>query len=53
MGNIDDTVDDGNQNAILTAVDNTITPRIELAVMSINASSEGNAAGVTANSECG
>ena len=39
MGNIVDTVEDRIQNAILTALDSIITPKIELAIKSINASS--------------
>ena len=53
MGNIVDTVEDRIQNEILTAMDNNITPRIELAVRSKNASSGRDVASVTANSECG
>ena len=53
MGNIVDTVEDKIQNANLTAVDNIITPRIELAVRSINAPSGRNAASLTSNSERG
>ena len=50
MGNIVDTFEDRMQNAILTAIDKIITPGIELAVKSINASSTRDAASVTANS---
>ena len=39
MGNFVDTVEDRIQNAILTAIDNIVTPKIELAIRSINASS--------------
>ena len=39
MGNFVHTVDDRIQNAILTAIDNIIAPKIELAVKSKNASS--------------
>ena len=39
MSNIVDTVEDRIQNAILTAIDNIVTPKIELAIRSINASS--------------
>ena len=44
IGNIVVTVEDRFQNAILTAIDRFISPRIELAVRSINVSSgrEGN-----------
>ena len=51
IGNIVGYVEDRIQNAILTATDNNVTPRIELAVSSINASSRRDAASVTANSE--
>ena len=53
MGNVVDTVDGRIQNKILTAIDSLITPRIELAVMSINASSGPDTTSVTANSERG
>ena len=53
MGNFVGTVESRIQNAILTAIDNIITPRIELAVRSRNASSERDAASVTVNSERG
>ena len=53
MGNIVDTVEDKIQNAILTAIDSNITPRIELAIKSINASSGRDATSVIANSERG
>ena len=39
MSNIVDTVEDRIQNEILTAIDNLVAPRIELAIRSINASS--------------
>ena len=45
MSNIVDTVEYRKKNAILTAIDNIIAPKIELAIRSINASSW------TANSE--
>ena len=51
MDNIVDTLEVRNQNAIFTAIDTIITPKIELAVRSMNASSEQDAASVTANSE--
>ena len=51
MGNIVDTVKDRTQNAILTAIDNIITPRIELAFSSINASTGRDVANVTAKWE--
>ena len=38
MGYIVDTVEDRIQNAILTAIDSNITPRIELAVKAISGS---------------
>ena len=51
MSNIVDTVEDRIQNAILTAIENIVAPKIELAVRSINASSGRDAASVSANSE--
>ena len=51
MDNIVDTVEDKIQNAILTAIDNTIAPKIELAIRSINASSGQEATSVSVNSE--
>ena len=39
MGNIVDTVENRIQNAMLTAIDSIITPKIKLAIRSINASS--------------
>ena len=39
ISKIVDTVEDRIQNAILTAIDNIVTPKIELAISSINASS--------------
>ena len=51
IGYIVDTVKVKIKNAILTVIDNSMTPRIELAVKSINASSRRDAANVTANSE--
>ena len=53
MSNIVDTVEDRIQNAILTAVDNIIMPKIELAVRSVNASSGRDVTSVAANSERG
>ena len=47
-----DTVEDRIQNAILTAIDNIVTPNIELAIRSKNASSGRDATSVAANSEC-
>ena len=52
MSNIADTVEDRIQNAILTAIDNLVAPKIELAIRSINASSGRDAGSVSANSEC-
>ena len=46
-------VEDRIQNAILTAIDNIVAPKIELAIRSINASSGRDATSVTANSERG
>ena len=51
MSNIVDTVEDRIQNAILTAIENIVTPKIELAIRSINASSGRDATRVSANSE--
>ena len=53
VGNFVDTVEDRFQNSILTVIDSSITPRIELAVRSVNASLRRDAASVTANSERG
>ena len=51
MSSIIDTVEDRMQNAILTAIENIVTPKIELAIRSINASSGRDATSVSANSE--
>ena len=51
LKNIVDTVEDRIQNAILTAIENIVAPKIELAVRSINASSGRDATSVSANSE--
>ena len=51
MSNIVDTVEDRIQNAILTAIDNIVTPKIELAIRSINASSGRDANSASAGSE--
>ena len=51
MNNIVDTVEDRIQNAILAAIDNIIAPKIELAIRSINASSERDVTSVSAHSE--
>ena len=48
-----DKIEDRIQNAILTAIDNLVAPKIELAARSINASSGRDATSVTANSERG
>ena len=53
MSNIVDTVEDRIQNAILTAFDNNVAPKIELAIRSINASSGRDVSSVAANSEGG
>ena len=53
MNNIVDTVEDRIQNATLTAIENILAPKIELAIRSINASSGLDATSVTANSERG
>ena len=51
MSNIVDTVEDRLQNAILTAIENIVAPKIDLAIRSINASSGRDATSVSANSE--
>ena len=51
MSNIVDTVEDRIQNAILTAIDKIIAPKIELAIRSISASSGRDVTSVSANSE--
>ena len=51
MSNIVDTVEDRIQNAILTAIENIVAPKIELAIRSINASSGRDVTSVTRNSE--
>ena len=51
MNNIVDTVEDRIQNAFLTAIDNIVTPKMELAIRSINASSGRDVTSVSANSE--
>ena len=53
MSNIVDTVEERIQNAILTAIENIVAPKIELAIRSINASSGRDVISVTANSERG
>ena len=53
VSNIVDTVDDRIQNAILTAIDNIVTPKIELAIRPVNASSGRDVTSVNANSERG
>ena len=49
--NFVDTVEDRIQNAILTAIDNIVTPKIDLAIRSINASSEQDETSVSRNSQ--
>ena len=51
MNNIVETVEDRIQNAILTAIDNIIAPKIELSIRSINTSSGRVVTSVSANSE--
>ena len=51
MNNIVDTVEDRIHNAILTAIENIVAPKIELEIRSINASSGRDATSVSANSE--
>ena len=53
LSNIVDTAEDRIQNAILTAIDNIVAPKIELAIRSTNASSGRDVTNVTANSELG
>ena len=53
MCNIVDTIEDRKQKAILTAIDNIVAPKIELAIKSRNASSGRAVTSVTANSERG
>ena len=53
MSNIVDTVEDRIQNAILTAIDKIVAPKIELAIRSINASSGRDVTSVTVNSKRG
>ena len=51
MSNIVDTIEDRIQNAILTAIENIVAPKIELAIRLINASSGRDATSVSTNSE--
>ena len=51
MNNIVDTIEDRMQNAILTAIDNIIASKIELAIRSMNASSGRDPTSVSANLE--
>ena len=53
MSNIIDTVEVRIQNAILTAIENIVTPKIELAIRSTNASSGRDVTSGIANSERG
>ena len=53
VSKIVDTVENRIENAILTAIDSIIAPKIELAISSINASTGRDATRVTANSERG
>ena len=53
MSNFVDTVEDKIQNANLTAIEDIVAPKIELAIRSINASSGRDLTSVTANSERG
>ena len=53
MNHIIDTVEDRIQNAILTAIDNIVAPKIELAIRLVNASSGRDVTSVVANSERG
>ena len=49
LNNIVETVEDRIQNAILTAIDNIVAPKIELAIRSINTSSGRDVTSVSAN----
>ena len=51
MSNIVDTVEDRIENAILTAIDNIVAPKIELAIRSINACSGRDVTSMSASSE--
>ena len=51
ISNVVNTVEDRIQNAFLTAIDNIVAPKIELAIRSINASSGRDVTSVSANSE--
>ena len=51
MNNIVETVEDRIEKSILTAIDNIVAPKIELAIRSINASSGRDVTSVSANSE--
>ena len=51
LNNIVDTVEDRKQNAILTAIENIVAPKIELAIRSINATFGRDATSVSANSD--
>ena len=53
MRNTVDTVEDRIQNAILTAIGNIVAPKTELAIRSINASSERDVTSMIAHSERG
>ena len=53
MSNIVNTVKDRIQDAILTAIDNIVAPKIELTIRTINASSGRDVTSVTVNSERG
>ena len=53
MSIIVDTDEDSTQNAFLTTIDSIVTPKIELAIRSMNASSGRDSTSVTANSERG
>ena len=53
VGKLVNTVEDKIQNAILTAINSIVAPKIELAITSINTSSVRFANNVRANSERG
>ena len=53
MNNIGDAVEDRNQNVYLTALDNLVAPKSELAIRSANASCGRDATSIAANLERG
>ena len=53
LGNIVDTVEDRIQNAILTAIDSIVAPKVKLVIRAINMSFGRDVTSVAANSESG